>query len=194
MVDIQKPGGGDGRLRRLPLLIRFGQAVYPNLTLAALLPTLNGQAIVLKQRSGDQRCRILGDHSIPIDDNGNLRIRFATKRSNRRHIAPDRVLAGQVDESEIKDRVVFVGLGASGLASAYQPPVHGLYSAVEVHAQAAETILSKKYIRRHRAQNRFRVPRASPKRSTSANISKTNWSGQKKWRPWAALRQGSPTI
>jgi CHASE2 domain-containing sensor protein len=139
----------DGRLRRLPLVIRYGQAVYPNLALAAMLPTLNGQPVMLKQRSGDQSHLILGNHAIPIDNNGCLAIRFTNNRSNLRHVTAERVLAGQVDESEIKDRIVFIGLSASGLASTYQTPVNGLFTAVEVHAQAVETILSKKYIRRH---------------------------------------------
>ena len=139
----------DGRLRRLPLMIRYGQAVYPNLALAALLPTVKDQPVVLKQRSGGQGRLILGDHTIPIDDNGNLRIRFTTRHSTLRHISADQVLSGQVEESEIKDRVIFVGLGASGLASAYQTPADGLFTAVEVQAQALETILSGSYVHRH---------------------------------------------
>ncbi len=139
----------DGRLRRLPLVIRYGQAVYPNLALAALLPTVIGQPVMLKQRSSSPSSLTLGDHSIPIDDNGNLRIRFADKQSTLRHISADRVLTGLVDESEIKNRMVFVGLSASGLASAYQTPADGLFTAVEVHAQALETILSNNYIHRH---------------------------------------------
>jgi PAS domain S-box-containing protein len=140
---------GDGRLRRLPLVIRYGQAVYPNLALAAMLPTVIGQPVMLKQRSASQSYLTLGDHSIPIDDNGNLRIRFADKHSTLRHLSANRLLTGQVDESEVKDCMVFVGLGASGLASTYQTPADGLFTAVEVHAQALETILSNNYILRH---------------------------------------------
>ncbi len=140
---------GDGRLRRLPLILRYEQAVYPNLALAALLPTRNDQPVILKQSIGAQSYLIMGDHAIPIDNNGNLRIRFAANRSNLRRITADRVLAGQVDESEIKNRVVLVGLDASGLVSTYPTPGDGLFKAVEVHAQALETVLSGKYIRRH---------------------------------------------
>ena len=140
---------GDGRLRRLPLMIRYGQAVYPNLALASLLAAENKQPVMLKQRLGGQSSLIMGGHSIPIDDNGNLRIRFAAKRSNLHHITAGRVLNGQVSESEVRGRMVLVGLGASGLAQSYQTPADGLFTAVEVHAQAVETILSKKYIRRH---------------------------------------------
>jgi len=140
---------GDGRLRRLPLVMRYGQAVYPNLALASLLAADNEQPVMLKQRLGNQASLIMGDHSIPIDDNGNLRIRFAAKRSNLHHISADRVLNGQVAESEVKGRVALVGLSASGLASVYQTPADGRFTAVEVHAQAVETILSKTYIRRH---------------------------------------------
>ncbi len=139
----------DGRLRRLPLLIRYEQSVYPNLALAALLSTVDHQPVILKEGSLGQNWLNLGQHSIPLDDNGNLLIRFTGKQSKLLHIPADRVLTGQVDESEIKDRVVFVGLSASGLALDYLTPVDGRYTAVEVHSQALETILSKNFIRRH---------------------------------------------
>ena len=140
---------GDGRLRRLPLLIRYGQSIYPNLALAALLAAGNKLPVMLRQRLGHQNSLIVGNHTIPIDDNGNLRIRFSARQSDLHHIPADRVLNGQVAESEVSGRVVLVGLGASGLASAYQTPADGLYTAVDVHAQAVETILSETYIRRH---------------------------------------------
>jgi PAS domain S-box-containing protein len=140
---------GDGRLRRLPLMIRYGRSIYPNLSLAALLAAGNGLPVILKQPSGGQNSLIVGGHSIPIDNHGNLRIRFATNRSDLHYISADRVLNGQVAESEVSGRVVLVGLGASGLAPVYQTPGHGLFSAVDVHAQAVETILSEAYIRRH---------------------------------------------
>ncbi|MBR9982204.1 MAG: CHASE2 domain-containing protein [Desulfatitalea sp.] len=139
----------DGRLRRLPLMIRYGQAVYPNLALAALLPAAQRQPMVLHQQRGGRNFLILGDHTIPIDNNGNLRIGFTSPRSNLLHVPAGQVLAGQVDDAIFKDRVVFVGLSATGLASSYQTPRHGRYSAVEIHAQAVETILAAQYILRH---------------------------------------------
>ena len=142
---------GDGRLRRLPLVIRWGQDIYPNLALAALLTAGGkGQPAMLEHRQGSQTCLILGDHRIPIDDHGNMRIRFTGRRSGLRHMSADRVLNGQITESEVKGRIVLVGLNATGLAPTFHSPAGGAYTAVEIHAQAVETILSKGYIRRHR--------------------------------------------
>ena len=140
---------GDGRLRRLPLMIRYGDAVYPSLALAALMSTASDQPVLVKQRLGDQCRLILDQHTIPMDDNGNLHVRFAAAQSNLRHISADQVLNGQITASQIKDRVVLVGLSAAGLASTLPTPAGGLYSAVDIQAQAVETILSGNFIRRH---------------------------------------------
>jgi PAS domain S-box-containing protein len=140
----------DGRIRRLPLVIRYGADIYPNLALAALLPDGDGQPARLDHRQGNQTCLIVGDHTIPVDNQGNLRVRFTAGQSALRHISADRVLTGDVAESEVKGRIVLVGLGASGLAPTYQTPAGGLFTAAEVHAQAVETILSKSYVRRNR--------------------------------------------
>ena len=93
---------------------------------------------------------VFGLHAIPVNDNAEMRIRFPEKGSRLTHIPAERILDGQVDESEIQGRVVLVGLGASGLATMYRTPCGGAFTALEMHAQAIETILSESYILRDR--------------------------------------------
>jgi two-component system, cell cycle sensor histidine kinase and response regulator CckA len=143
---------GDGRLRRLPLVIRYNGAVYPNLALAALLCADHQHAVILKQRKGDQCCLIAGEHTIPMDAQGNLQIHFSDPSSTLRQVTADQVLTGQVSKADIGGRVVMVGVGASGLSPTFLTPSGRLVSPVEVQAQALETMLSGNYIRR---QERF---------------------------------------
>ncbi|WP_155323247.1 CHASE2 domain-containing protein [Desulfosarcina ovata] len=138
----------DGVLRRLPLIIYYQGAAYPNLALAALLATLPHQPVRIDRHQGAQCCLLIGPHTIPVDDNGNLTIRFTDKGSSPRHIPASQVLAGQVDPSVIRDKVVLVGLSAAGLAPSYQTPAGGRITGVDVHAQAIETILSGQTIHR----------------------------------------------
>ena len=138
----------DGQLRRLPLLIECGGSVYPNLALAALLPTIGAQPLKLVQRHGTQACLILDRYHIPIDDNGNLRVRFRADGSPVTHISANRLLNGQVPADALSGRVVLVGLTAAGLTSMYRAIGGNLYPAVDVHARAVETILSGNHIRR----------------------------------------------
>jgi len=59
-------------------------------------------------------------------------------------------MAGEIDASEISGRIVLVGVSATGLATAYATPGNGRHTAVEVHGQALETILSGYHIRQSR--------------------------------------------
>lgn len=138
----------DGRLRRLPLVIQFGDSLYPNLALAALLPLAKDRTITLHEKTGEQAYLVLADNAIPIDPNGNVQIRFPSDRSHLPHVSADLVLKGQAIEADFKDRIVFVGLCASGLTTTFQTPTKTPLSAVEVHAQLAETILARNYTRR----------------------------------------------
>ena len=138
----------DGLLRRLPILIRYENALYPNLALAALLPASGSQKITLKHLKGTQAYLTVGPTAIPMDANGNVRIRFPATGHTLQHISAAAILAGAVPDRALKDRIVFVGLQASGLMAAYQTPAGGLLSAVDIQAQLAETIVSGKFIRR----------------------------------------------
>ena len=140
----------DGRLRRLPLLIDCGGHRYPNLALAALLPTVRPQPPVLQQSPVGQCRLVLKPYTIPIDENGNLRITFGPPSARLTRIAADRVLTGRLDAAEIRGRVVLVGLEASGLAPVYRTPAGDTVSAVAVHAHAIDTMLGGNYIYRHR--------------------------------------------
>jgi PAS domain S-box-containing protein len=83
-----------------------------------------------------------------MDRHGYLRVHFRPGAEPLRHVSALDVLTGQVPEKLFNDCIVFVGLSASGLNSVYPTPAGKLLSEVEAHAQLAETILSKKYIRR----------------------------------------------
>ncbi len=136
----------DGRIRRIPLLIRHGQAVYPSLALAALLASADSQSATMRKNRWGQRLLDVGPHTIPFDEKGNLNIRFTANRSELRHIPAAHIMAGKIHASEIRGRIALVGVSASGLARAYATPGNGSHTAVQVHGQALETILAGNYI------------------------------------------------
>jgi len=138
----------DGILRRLPLVIRYGNELYPCLALATLLQAGRHTDITfLQTRSGRDKL-IYGNNAIPMDRQGLLRVHFRTGAQTVRHISALEILTGQVSGEAFKDRIVFVGLSASGLNSVFPTPAGSLLSEVEVHAQMAETILSRNFIHR----------------------------------------------
>jgi PAS domain S-box-containing protein len=138
----------DGILRRLPLVIRYGNEHYPSLALATLLQAGGHTKITILQTTSGPDKLIYGDNAIPMDRQGDLRVHFRTGAETLRHVSALDILTGQASETLFNDSIVFVGLSASGLNSVYPTPAGTLLSEVEVHAQLAETILSKNYIRR----------------------------------------------
>lgn len=138
----------DGRLRRLPLLIQFNGEIYPSLALAALLSGAEGVTPTLHQRKDGQVYLTWADHAVPMDDHGNLLIRFPRERSGFPRVSADLILKGEANTADFKDRTVFVGLTASGLTPDYITPSRSTFSAVEVHAQATETMIAKSFSRR----------------------------------------------
>jgi PAS domain S-box-containing protein len=139
---------GDGRLRRLPLVMTYKGAVYPGLALAALLCAENHTRAILTRVKGCEVCLTIGEHTIPMDAQGNLRIRYPARHSTLRQISADQILAGQVPQALIQGRVVLVGLSASGLTPMFLTPTGALFSPVEIQAHAIETMLSGSYIHR----------------------------------------------
>jgi PAS domain S-box-containing protein len=87
--------------------------------------------------------------TIPMDSRGNLCIYFPNNTYRVRRISADDILTGQLSEEAIKDKIVLVGLTASGLSQVYQIRTGLVISAVEVHAQAVENIISKIHIQRY---------------------------------------------
>ncbi|WP_054692475.1 CHASE2 domain-containing protein [Desulfosarcina cetonica] len=140
---------GDGLLRRLPLIITYNGTCYPNLALAALLATQPHEPLTIWQRQGEQNRLVFGPHTIPIDENGNLLIHFTKNQPRLHHFPATQVLADQLSARAVRGRIVLVGLSAIGLTPVYQTPQDSHVTAVDVHAQAVETILSGSTIRRY---------------------------------------------
>jgi len=138
----------DGVLRRLPLLIRYGESLYPNLALATVMrvaPSVKNRFIT--HRNG-QKYIHLDRHTIPTDSNGNLYIYFPKDADRIAHVSAEDILRDRVPQDAIRDKIVFVGLTASGLSPMYRTPAGAMRSALEVQAQAAETIVSQTHLQR----------------------------------------------
>jgi adenylate cyclase len=147
----------DQIVRRIPLVFRQGDVIAPSLVLEALR-VAGGQSTYLVRssnahgetafgkRAGVNEIRI-GEHAIPTDARGAVWIRF--RPSDRRDYIPAwRVLAGQVDASEIEGRIILIGASASGLLDLRATPLDAAIPGVEIHQQALEQILAGRFLTR----------------------------------------------
>jgi adenylate cyclase len=136
----------DGRVRRLPLVVHLADGrTYPALSVAVLLSLFN-----MSPPSGyvlhDGQLGVLA-RSIPVDPSSNLRINFAVDGKNLPYISYADVIAGQLDPSLVQNKIVLVGMTATGEIDSWQAPVsQGKLPGVFFHAAAIDTLLRQRYL------------------------------------------------
>jgi adenylate cyclase len=147
----------DQIVRRIPLMFRQGDVVAPSLVLEALR-VAEGESTYLVRSSnahgetafgsqaGVNEIRI-GRYGIPTDARGAVWIRFRPSNSGA-YIPAWRVLAGDIDASEINGRIILIGASAAGLLDLRATPLETAIPGVEVHQQALEQILAGQFLTR----------------------------------------------
>jgi adenylate cyclase len=139
--------GQDGILRRMPVLIEWNGKVYPSLALATVLRTVGlHEALLETDWSGVTTLRI-GDRRIPLDDRGQLLLRFRGLHGKIKPISAAALLQGRIPRDALKGRVVFVGATATGMGEAVATPLNSLLPGVQIHAIAAENIRNADFAR-----------------------------------------------
>ncbi len=147
----------DQIIRRLPLLVRIGDAIYPSLAAEAVRVAQGASTFIVKSSGasgeesfGSQTGVVAvraGAIEIPTDGNGELWIRFSPT-DKRRFISAKDVLEGKVDRSEIEGRIILIGTSAAGLFDLRTTPLDPAVPGVEVHAQGIEQIVIGSHLRR----------------------------------------------
>ncbi|MEO7275828.1 MAG: adenylate/guanylate cyclase domain-containing protein [Vicinamibacterales bacterium] len=164
----------DGPARRVPPFIRSGDRYMPNLGVAAALMAMGTRPedVVL---SGDRV--LIGGRPIPLvatkveelSDNRRTHDQLAMlinyqapvlieERSpytmyEARHLigAEDQLQRGEtpdLDPAVFKDKIVFIGLTASGLVDVFQTPFgRSLMPGIQLHASIADSILANRFVR-----------------------------------------------
>jgi adenylate cyclase len=131
----------DGRLRRVPLLVRQGDNVYPGLALAAVRRATGGGPLVLDARSDGSMTLTVGGHSVALDPFGRMLVRLASATGRPAVISAIDVLEGRIEPDRIRGRIVFVGATALGLRDVVTTPTEQGLPGVVLHAAVAETLL-----------------------------------------------------
>lgn len=140
----------DGVLRRIPMLIQFGDQLYPSLTLAMLMQHSKVNQIGILRSEIDSLDLMVGDSSIPVDTHGNMIVQFSHRSDNVKRISAGDLLGVKIPADQIKGRIILIGSSAAGLEQVYQTPSSPVHSHVAVHAQVLENILTGQQVIRTR--------------------------------------------
>lgn len=138
----------DGVYRRMPLVVGYHGQILPALALTAVLRHLDGQAVV---RPGAVDIRWPGgSRSIPTDEQGLLQVNLAATWGNGFwHLSYAEVLDSAADPARLaflrqglKDKLVIVGLAATGTTDIKATPLAPAEPLVTLHGNLASALLT----------------------------------------------------
>lgn len=135
----------DGVIRRVPTVVRHGDALYASLALETMRLVLGAESVeVITKPVGDgeriERISIGDMLDLPTDGEGQLIVPFRGKSPQFLYLSATDVLNGRVDESVMQGSVVLVGATAEGMKDLRATPVQAVYPGVEVHATAISAL------------------------------------------------------
>jgi len=169
LPQFQKTARGDGFVnqisdwdnvvRRVPLLLRYGDKAVPSLAAEALRVGLGASGFIGRY-SGAQAAKSFGENTglnalkigplvVPTDAKGEVAVHYTRPRpraSDPRYISAAKIVAGDFDPARIADRIVLVGSSAAGLNDLKATPITPDMPGVEIHAQLIEQILSQDFL------------------------------------------------
>jgi adenylate cyclase len=134
--------GVDGKIRRVPLLLRKGDR---------LLPTLAGEAVRVAAGARGYQVRTagllmrIGSQRIPLTSTGEIWMHYTPPVADR-FLPAWRVLSDDLEGEHLDGAIVLIGTSAIGLRDLRMDAVSRIVPGVEVHAQAVEQILAGRFL------------------------------------------------
>ncbi|HOW58151.1 MAG TPA: adenylate/guanylate cyclase domain-containing protein [Candidatus Omnitrophota bacterium] len=146
----------DGILRRVPMLYRLDDLLYPSLSAEAIrvvekatvyqITLVSATKLMRGIKKGIQKIRI-GQWEIPTDSHGRIWL-YDTGHKSERFIPAWKVLSDDSVLKELNEKILFVGTSALGLKDLRSTALIPFAPGVEVHAQLVEQILQQDFLKR----------------------------------------------
>lgn len=134
----------DGVIRSVPLLVRQGGRVYPNLSLRALMRGMDVDTLALIGGPDGLERIVVGDLRVPVSPRGRMLVPYRGPRGVYPYFSAADVLDGS--PPDVEGRIVFVGTSAAGLQDIRATPFDAVYPGVETHAAVVDAILTGRHI------------------------------------------------
>ena len=130
----------DGVVRRIPLLMKIGEDIYPAMAIEVIRVAIGAPSYQVKSgEAGVQAMRVPGFSIIKTDANARVWLRW-----NKEY---ETISAADMDFTKFAGRTVIIGMSAEGLGGVIATPVGERY-AYELTASTLETVLQEKQITR----------------------------------------------
>lgn len=134
----------DGVLRRVPLVLRWGERALPTLVTEALRVALGARDITVQaapERGAGLQSVHIGTLALPVSAEGEVWLHYGQGRMPGTLSAAD-VLQGRTAGVDWRGHVMLVGSSALGLMDLRATPLGTSLPGVQIHAQALEQMLN----------------------------------------------------
>ena len=139
--------GGDGVVRRIPIVMLVGDAVLPSFAVEVVRVAERVPAIAVEIDGPGIAGVSLGPLRIETALSGEVWLREVPLQRLARVSALE-VLDGTVDAGLLRDRIVLLGATGSGLSNSFVTPGGATLSALDVQALFVENLVSQHYLLR----------------------------------------------
>jgi len=144
----------DGVIRRTALTMRVDERYFPSLdtALAAVALGLEPRDVIPLTQTPEEGALLEavdfgGKVRAPVDGRGLMAINYLGKDQTFENLSIADIMNGKKD-AELKGKIVIVGATAQGTFDQRVTPLNKISSGTETHANAVETILSGRFLRR----------------------------------------------
>ena len=148
----------DGIIRKVPLIERIGDAVYPSLSLEALRVAQGARTIIVKTTTGSGELGggegivaiEVGNFAVPTTRKGELWMYYRRARPSDT-IPAWQILTGAIADTKLSalfsGRIVFVGASALGLNDIKATSISDHTLGTSIHAQAVEQMILGRFLK-----------------------------------------------
>jgi serine/threonine-protein kinase len=133
----------DGVQRAVPLVVDFNQKLMPSFALQTIRAYYNLESDDYRYTPGKEI--VLGRAHIPVDGQGRFLINYLNRESVPRYYFSD-VRSKKVPAEAFRDKIVLIGMMATGAGDLYVSPVADLFPGVEIHANVINNVLASNYL------------------------------------------------
>lgn len=147
----------DGVIRRVPLVVRVGQVLFPTFAADALRIAVGGQTAQVKLSpeifqspegpASDIAKMRIGEAIIPVDAAGQLYL-YDTGTQPERYISLADIFDPAFDPNRVAGKIILIGATVEGLKDLRTTPITANIPGVEVHAQILEQVIAGIYLNR----------------------------------------------
>jgi len=138
----------DGSMRRIPLVIKYQDRLFPHISLIILKEYLGSPNIALTIADYGMEEIKLGDLIIPTNELGDMLVNFYGPARTFPQYSITDIIHERIDPENFKDKIVLVGSTAVGIQDIRVTPFDKAFPGVEMHANVIDNILHKKFILR----------------------------------------------